>query len=91
MLNVFYFNSLLDLLLAINSEGALAESMKAAQASKGKFLYFLQVMEQAEGRDCPYCAAQCVDKCHNEAAEKICSSTNHLIGHFKLFDFVSGL
>jgi len=48
------------------AQNALVSSMKAAQARSGKFLVFVQLMHRAEGLDCPYCAAQCVDKCHNE-------------------------
>jgi hypothetical protein len=48
------------------AQNALDASMKAAQARSGKFLVFVQLMHRAEGLDCPYCAAQCVDKCHNE-------------------------
>jgi hypothetical protein len=48
------------------AQNALDASMKAAQARTGKFLVFVQLVHRAEGLDCPYCAAQCVDKCHNE-------------------------
>jgi hypothetical protein len=48
------------------AQNALDASMKAAQARTGKFLVLVQLMHRAEGLDCPYCAAQCVDKCHNE-------------------------
>jgi len=49
-----------------NAQKALESSMKAAQKQSGKFLVLVQLMNRAYGRDCPYCAAQCVDKCHNE-------------------------
>jgi hypothetical protein len=48
------------------AQGALDASAKAAQARSGKFLVLIQMVHQAEGLDCPYCAAQCVDKCHND-------------------------
>lgn len=44
------------------AQEALAASMKSAQAP----IYFIQIMQRAEGQDCPYCVAQCVDKCHND-------------------------
>jgi len=49
-----------------NAQKALESSMKAARAQSGKFLVFVQLMNRASGMDCPYCAAQCVDKCHND-------------------------
>jgi hypothetical protein len=55
-----------DLSALTKAQGALDASMKAAQARNGKFLVLIQMEHQAEGRDCPYCAAQCVDKCHQE-------------------------
>jgi len=46
------------------AQDALNASMKAAQAQSGKYLYFIQLMQRTEGQDCPFCVAQCVDKCH---------------------------
>jgi len=46
------------------AQNALDASMKAAQARSGKYLYLIQVMQQTEEQDCPFCVAQCVDKCH---------------------------
>jgi len=48
------------------AQNALNASMKAAQARSGKFIYFMQLMQRSEGQDCPFCVAQCVDKCHND-------------------------
>lgn len=48
------------------AQGALTASMKAAQARSGKFLVLIELMHRTEGLDCPFCVAQCVDKCHNE-------------------------
>lgn len=48
------------------AQEALDASMKAAQARSGKYLYLIQLMQRTEGQDCPYCVAQCVDKCHTE-------------------------
>merc|ERR1719335_461232 len=40
------------------------------QAMKGRddFLHFLQLSEFTDSRsgDCPYCKAQCLEKCHND-------------------------
>jgi uncharacterized protein len=47
------------------AQNALTASMKAAQARGGKFLYLIQLVHRAENQDCPFCVAQCVDKCHN--------------------------
>jgi len=46
------------------AQNALDASMKTAQARSGKYLYLIQLMAHTEEQDCPYCAAQCVDKCH---------------------------
>lgn len=55
-----------DLAALSRAQTALDQSMKAAQARAGKFLVLIQMVHQVEGLDCPYCAAQCVDKCHTE-------------------------
>jgi len=47
------------------AQDALTASMRTVQARSGKFLYFIQLMQRAQGQDCPFCVAQCVDKCHN--------------------------
>lgn len=43
---------------------ALEASLKAMQSQTGGFLYLIQLGHRLMKRDCPYCAAQCVDKCH---------------------------
>jgi len=45
---------------------ALMASMKALQSQTGGFLYLIQLGHTLARRDCPYCAAQCVDKCHTD-------------------------
>merc|ERR1740122_460452 len=47
------------------SQAALATSMKAMQAQSGGFLYLIQLAHRSAGLDCPYCAAQCIGKCHS--------------------------
>lgn len=49
-----------------HARSALQDSLKALQSSNGGFLVLLQQGHQLMERDCPYCAAQCVDKCHQE-------------------------
>merc|ERR1719271_2314777 len=39
----------------------LQASMEALQEQSGEFLHFLQVL--APGFSCPYCGAQCIEKC----------------------------
>lgn len=46
------------------AQSALDASMKVAQGRSDKYLYFIQLMQRTEGQDCPFCVAQCVDKCH---------------------------
>merc|ERR1719316_58781 len=53
-----------DMKMLAKSQAALEASMKAMQAEAGGFLYLIQLGHRSMGRDCPYCAAQCVDKCH---------------------------
>lgn len=48
------------------AKGALEESIKNLKSKNGGFLVLLELGHQFMEKDCPYCAAQCVDKCHNE-------------------------
>jgi len=50
------------------AQQALEESIKSMQSQGAGFLYLIQVVHQAEGKDCPYCAAQCVEKCHSNGS-----------------------
>lgn len=43
---------------------ALSESIKSMQSKNSGFLVLAQLGHQLQQKDCPYCAAQCVDKCH---------------------------
>jgi len=54
-----------DVHALMRTRDALAASMKAMQAQGGGFLYLVQLAHRTEGLDCPYCAAQCVGKCHD--------------------------
>jgi len=47
-----------------HAQAALATSVKAMQAQGGGFLHFLQLGHKLMHRDCPYCVAQCLEKCH---------------------------
>jgi len=44
---------------------ALAESIRGLQAKNNGFLVLIEMGHQFMGRDCPYCVAQCVGKCHD--------------------------
>lgn len=43
---------------------ALQGMLKAMKDHNAGFLVLIETAHRADGRDCPYCAAQCVDKCH---------------------------
>ena len=45
----------------IEAKQAMQEQMQALQESEGQFLHFLQTA--APGFSCPYCGAQCIEKC----------------------------
>lgn len=45
---------------------ALEASVRGLQSKNNGFLVLLSMGHQFMERDCPYCAAQCVDKCHQE-------------------------
>lgn len=47
------------------SRTALQNNLKAMQSQNKGFLVLIQMAHRMEGLDCPYCAAQCVDKCHS--------------------------
>jgi len=46
------------------AQSALQGLLKVMEAQSGGFLVLIQLTHRAEGLDCPYCAAQCVEKCH---------------------------
>lgn len=53
-----------DMKAVARARTALEASLKALQGQTGGFLYFIQLGHKLVNRDCPYCVAQCVDKCH---------------------------
>lgn len=55
-----------DMQTLSKAENALEKSMKAMEAQRGGFLYLIQLGHKTQSLDCPYCAAQCVDKCHTD-------------------------
>jgi len=55
-----------DLKALGKAQSALEQSLHAMSAHNGGFLVLIQMTHRLEGLDCPYCAAQCVDKCHTE-------------------------
>merc|ERR1719456_463734 len=55
-----------DLKALEKDQGALQESLRSMKAKTGNFLHLIQLGHRVMRRDCPFCAAQCVDKCHQE-------------------------
>lgn len=53
-----------DMKAVSRARTALENSLKSMQGQTGGFLYLIQLGHTLTNRDCPYCAAQCVDKCH---------------------------
>jgi len=53
-----------DMKAVARARDALTASLKAMQQNTSGFLYLIQMGHRLMKRDCPYCAAQCVDKCH---------------------------
>eukprot|EP00971_Amphidinium_carterae_P339679 6477622-Amphidinium_carterae.1 len=54
-----------DMSALSDARASLMDSLKALKARSGGFLYLIQAGASLEERDCPYCAAQCVDTCHD--------------------------
>jgi len=48
-----------------HARAALQQSLDALKNKNGAMLVFLQQAHRILEKDCPYCAAQCVEKCHN--------------------------
>jgi len=46
------------------AQGALEQSMKSMNSNTQEFLHFLQMSTYTREQDCPYCKAQCLEKCH---------------------------
>mmetsp|Transcript_22710 Transcript_22710/g.64387 ORF Transcript_22710/g.64387 Transcript_22710/m.64387 type:complete len:382 (-) Transcript_22710:121-1266(-) len=46
-----------------SARAALLASLQALKSQNGGFLVLLSIGHRAMGGDCPYCAAQCIDKC----------------------------
>merc|ERR1719468_694589 len=55
-----------DMAAVKRAEQALQKSMEALKDKNAGMLVFLQRSNAILERDCPYCAAQCVGKCHSE-------------------------
>lgn len=53
-----------DLKALGKAKSALEASLKSLQSKNGGFLVLIQLGNEFMEQDCPYCAAQCVDKCH---------------------------
>merc|ERR1719311_152007 len=46
-------------------QDAIKASLKQMQSQSGNFLHLLQLGHRVLRKDCPFCAAQCLDKCHS--------------------------
>lgn len=55
-----------DLKALEKAKQALEDSIKSLKNKNGGFLVLLDLGHKLMDKDCPYCAAQCVDKCHEE-------------------------
>jgi hypothetical protein len=59
-----------DLSALAKARKALTDSLQRMRSTTGDFLHFLQVSAYTSSRDgaCPYCKAQCLEKCHEGGA-----------------------
>lgn len=48
----------------LSAKAALEGCVRAIKAQTGGFVHLLQLGHRLVSKDCPYCAAQCVDTCH---------------------------
>jgi hypothetical protein len=55
-----------DMKALLKAKAAMEESVKSLQSKNNHFLVFAELGSELTQRDCPYCVAQCVDKCHQE-------------------------
>jgi hypothetical protein len=55
-----------DISALAKARKALTDSLQRMRSSTGEFLHLLQVSSYTSARDgaCPYCKAQCLEKCH---------------------------
>jgi hypothetical protein len=53
-----------DIQALARAQAALTASVEAMQSHNGGFLVLVQESLREAGKDCPFCVAQCVDKCH---------------------------
>jgi hypothetical protein len=65
-----------DIAAVESAKAALYASMQNMQAQTGDFLHFLQTGDSlrrvgVSQEDCPYCAAQCLEKCHASGASYV--------------------
>jgi len=54
-----------DVSALTKAQAAMQRSLDAMKAQTGNFLHLLQLGHRLSSTDCPYCAAQCIDKCHS--------------------------
>merc|ERR1719321_2110311 len=53
-----------DMKALASAQGALEKSMNSMKSNTQDFLHFLQMSTYTREQDCPYCKAQCLEKCH---------------------------
>jgi len=53
-----------DMKALAKAQGALEQSMQSMKDNTQEFLHFLQMSTYTREQDCPYCKAQCLEKCH---------------------------
>lgn len=54
-----------DLVALKKGQETLRQYMQARIRESGNFLHLLQLGHRLVQQDCPYCVAQCIEKCHN--------------------------
>jgi len=53
-----------DMKALASAQSALEKSMNSMKSNTQDFLHFLQMSTYTRDQDCPYCKAQCLEKCH---------------------------
>lgn len=57
-----------DLNELATASNQLKAQMEALEVRNQHFLALMQFLDKSQAQDCPYCQADCVDKCHKEGA-----------------------
>lgn len=54
-----------------DAQAKMTEQIELEKKKKQKFLVLLDFLHKSTEQDCPYCQAQCVDKCHKEGTSYV--------------------